>query len=186
MKLPKEVRNFLRENKRNILILGVITFTTLFVLEAYKYFFTNYEGFLNVSTCYDEVFNYGPQVDKSERVNRWKTRNVRKKKWYGCGCRGWWGGCKGCHKWVDVPEQYNDPYTRTWKEPDPAQRIAPLREKKKGNFNITVHGKTRSVNADQCIAYATGNPLDECIKFCNSGSDSTTCSQKCSGIHPST
>ena len=189
MKLPKDVRNFLRENKRNILILGVITFTTLFVLEAYKYFFTNYEGFLNESACYDVVYNYGPQVSKSERKNNWKSRRVKKKRrvWRGCGCRKWWGGCRGCwkdeHYWKT--EWYNQPYTRRWKEPDPAQRIAPFREKKKGNFNIKVHGHTRSVNADQCLAFARGNPLDECIKFCNSGSNSTTCSQKCSGLHPS-
>ena len=186
MKLPREVRNFLRANKRNFLILGVIIFTLLFALETYNYFFTNYEGFLNEDVCYDEVFNYEPQVTKSERVNRHRTRRVTKRKWFGCGCRKWWGGCKGCYKNVTETQWYNDPYTRTWQEPDPARRIEPRRVKKSGNFNITVNGYSRSVNADQCIAFATGNPLDECLKFCKTGSNSTTCSQKCSGIHPST
>ena len=187
MKLPKEVRNFLRENKRNILILGVITFTTLFVLETYKYFFTNYEGFLNEDVCYEDVYNYAPQVTKTRTVYKDRSKRMSSRRWFGCGCRKrFWGTCKGCYKTVYWTKRWKEPRTETYLDPATPQRIQPFRREKSGNFNIRVNGYNRSVNAAQCLAYARGNPLDECIKFCNSGSNSTSCSQKCSGLHPST
>tara|TARA_B100001063_G_C16767692_1_gene559675 strand:+ start:422 stop:907 length:486 start_codon:yes stop_codon:yes gene_type:complete len=61
MKLPinlKPFKNFLKTNKRNIMILGIIVFTTIFVLEIFKMNINMLENFDcrtdRLDECYDK------------------------------------------------------------------------------------------------------------------------------------
>ena len=91
MKLPinlKPFKNFLKTNKRNIMILGIIVFTTIFVLEIFKMNINMLENFdcrTDAPQCYDVVRSGGGARYKT--VRRQSCRRIPCDWWEWCSTR---------------------------------------------------------------------------------------------------